>query len=158
VYRLIGFDNKLKALADTLNDVEGGEVGSGHSMMALFEITPVNESISGQFYEKEGIAKVTVSYRLPNDSIQLSTSYRCPNTFTGFDDLPGSYRFASAVAMFGALLKESKYMQRIEWNDILQVARNSMNPNDEVQQEFLTMVSKAKKIYGKPKRKRKESE
>jgi Ca-activated chloride channel family protein len=155
-YRLIGFDNKLKALADTLNEVEGGEVGSGHSMMALFEITPVNESISGQFYEKEGIAKVTVRYRLPNDSIQLETSYRCPNTFTGFDDLPNSYKFASAVAMFAALLKESKYTQRINWNDILLVAKDSMNPNDEVQQEFLGMVAKAKKIYGKPKKRKKE--
>jgi Ca-activated chloride channel family protein len=157
-YRLIGFDNKLKALADTLNDVEGGEVGSGHSMMALFEITPVNQAVSGQFYEKEGIAKVTVSYRLPNDSVQLETSYRCPNTFTGFDDLPTSYRFATSVAMFAALLKDSKYMQHVSWNDIYLMAKDSISLNDPVQQEFLDMVNKAKKIYGKPRRKRRETE
>ena len=39
-YRLIGFDNKLKVLSDTLSEVEGGEVGSGHSLIALFEVMP----------------------------------------------------------------------------------------------------------------------
>jgi Ca-activated chloride channel family protein len=39
-YRLIGFDNKVGALRDTLSMIEGGEIGSGHSMIALFEITP----------------------------------------------------------------------------------------------------------------------
>src|SRR5258708_12941066 len=39
-YRLIGFDNKVKALSDSLNEVEGGEVGSGHSLLALVAITP----------------------------------------------------------------------------------------------------------------------
>jgi Ca-activated chloride channel family protein len=47
-------------------------------------------------------------------------------------------------------------MQRINWNDVLQVARDSMNPNDEVQQQFITMVNKAKKIYGKSKKKKKD--
>ena len=39
-YRLIGFDNKVGALSDSLSVIEGGEIGSGHSMMALFEIVP----------------------------------------------------------------------------------------------------------------------
>src|SRR5690606_24261016 len=43
-YRLIGYDNKRKALADTVSQLEGGEVGSGHSSIALFEIMPVYES------------------------------------------------------------------------------------------------------------------
>ncbi len=40
-YRLIGFDNKLSALQDSTNEIQGGEIGSGHSLMALVEIDPV---------------------------------------------------------------------------------------------------------------------
>ncbi|MBC7589216.1 MAG: von Willebrand factor type A domain-containing protein, partial [Chitinophagaceae bacterium] len=39
-YRLIGFDNKKTAIEDSTSELEGGEVGSGHSMIAIFEITP----------------------------------------------------------------------------------------------------------------------
>ena len=39
-YRLIGFDNKVGALRDSTSVIEGGEIGSGHSMIALFEILP----------------------------------------------------------------------------------------------------------------------
>ena len=39
-YRLIGFDNKKTAIVDTTSLLEGGEVGSGHNMMAVFEIVP----------------------------------------------------------------------------------------------------------------------
>jgi Ca-activated chloride channel family protein len=42
-YRLIGFDNKVGALRDTLSMVEGGEIGSGHSMVAMFEIKPTEK-------------------------------------------------------------------------------------------------------------------
>ena len=157
-YRLIGFDNKLKALADSSSEVEGGEVGSGHSMMALFEITPVSDGLTGNFYDKNGLAKVTVNYRLPADSTPMITTYRCSSDFTPFEELPSCYRFASSVAMFAALLKDSKYVQRINWTDVLIVAKDSSNPEDMVQQEFLTMVNKAKKIYGKPRRKKAPAE
>src|SRR3984885_6397154 len=41
-YRLIGFDNKAKALSDSLGRIQGGEVGSGHSLLALFEVVPAD--------------------------------------------------------------------------------------------------------------------
>ena len=43
-YRLIGFDNKRSALADSSSELEGGEIGSGHSMMAIFELEPTEEN------------------------------------------------------------------------------------------------------------------
>src|SRR5580693_10144390 len=43
-YRLIGFDNKVKVLSDSLSEIQGGEVGSGHSLLALFELTPAEGS------------------------------------------------------------------------------------------------------------------
>ena len=49
-YRLIGFDNKASALEDTLNVLQGGEIGSGHSLMALMEIDPVQLETVNAFH------------------------------------------------------------------------------------------------------------
>ncbi len=51
-YRLIGYDNKRKALADSVSEIEGGEVGSGHTTLALFEISLAYENGRSLFLKK----------------------------------------------------------------------------------------------------------
>ncbi|WP_315820650.1 YfbK domain-containing protein [Paraflavitalea speifideaquila] len=63
-YRLIGFDNKVNALADSLSEVEGGEVGSGHSLLAMFELVPLSQSLDWG-NANDGLARVSLSYKLP---------------------------------------------------------------------------------------------
>ncbi len=155
-YRLIGFDNKLKVLTDSLSEVEGGEVGSGHSLIALFEIMPQLES-TNTFYEKDGLAKVKIQYKKPNDSLLRMTTYKCSTQFTEFNELPSCYRFAASVALFGSLVKNSKYTRRVNFTDAYTLANQSYNANDAVQKEFLTLIDKAKKIYARGK-KRKRSD
>jgi len=159
-YRLIGFDNKIKALSDSTGEVEGGEVGSGHSMVVIIEIKPTvtvgnrvqlaNPGISPAF----DIADITVSYRLPLDSPQFHSSYKVPYNYAAFDEIPACYRFASAVAMFGSLLKESAYAKTMSWNETLLAASAAHDVNDPLQKEFIAIIEKAKKIYSKGKRKR----
>ena len=153
-YRLIGFDNKLKVLTDSTSEVEGGEVGSGHSLIALFEITPQPEN-TNTFYEKDGLAKVKIQYRKPNDSLLSFTSYKCPLELSSFDELPSCYRFAASVALFGSLVKNSRYTRRVNFTDAWLLASQSYNANDAVQKEFLTLIDKAKKIYPRGKKKKK---
>lgn len=148
-YRLIGFDNKYKALIDSANDVDGGEVGSGHSMVALFEISPAPA------VQRHGpLATVRVHYRLPNDTLQRTSGYQCTGDTVPFNKLPGCYRFASAVAMFAALLKDSKYARNYTFTDVIRLAAGSINPDDAIQQEFVAMIEKAKKIYSKMRRRK----
>jgi Ca-activated chloride channel family protein len=158
-YRLIGFDNKLKALTDSLVEIEGGEVGSGHSMMVLVEMIPANRvggasnavrnvpAISGD------IAQVTVNYRLPGDSITKWSGFKVPYNYRSFNELAQCYRFASTIVMFGTLLKESPYAKQISWNETIIAANESYDKTDPVQQEFIMIVEKAKKIYSKKKKK-----
>ena len=153
-YRLIGFDNKLKVLTDTMSEVEGGEVGSGHSLIALFEITPQPEN-TNSFYEKDGLANVKIQYKKPNDSLHSSTTYKCPFQLSAFDELPSCYRFAASVALFGSLVKNSKYTRRVNFTDAWLLANQSYNSNDAVQKEFLTLIEKAKKIYSRGKKRKK---
>lgn len=158
-YRLIGYDNKLTALSDSLMEVEGGEVGSGYSMMSLLEIKP-GSAIAGAFQLgrppviRNSIAGVEISYRLPGDSSMRRTAYQIPYNYAEFHELPPACRFASAVVMFGTLLKESPYSKQMSWNETIIAANESHDPHDPVQKEFISIAEKAKKIYAKGKRKR----
>ncbi|MEP6746823.1 MAG: von Willebrand factor type A domain-containing protein [Bacteroidota bacterium] len=154
-YRLIGFDNKLKAVADSLSELEGGEVGSGHTLMAIFEITPTYANIAAAGNPgNEPFAKAVVNYRCPKDSTKKTSSFSVPFLFTEFTDLPACHRFATSVVEFALLLKNSAYVKNISWTDAIVLANESYSVNDSVQKEFIELVEKAKKIYGKT-RKRK---
>ncbi|PWT75104.1 MAG: hypothetical protein C5B59_09645, partial [Bacteroidetes bacterium] len=154
-YRLIGFDNKLKALADTSNEIQGGEIGSGHSLLAIFEIHPVVSDLESIFPGKKGFAKACLNYKLPNDSLRKQSFYDCPFKITPFNELPKSYRFAASAVMFGGLLKKSRFLKNISWDDLIDLANQSYDPEDVAQKEFITLAEKAKKIYAKEKKKRK---
>ena len=154
-YRLIGFDNKIKALSDSLSGIQGGEVGSGHSLLALFELTPVSpDSLAAR--GRDRLARVVLNYRLPHDSLERVTSYSCPNRWIAFHDLQPCYRFASSIALFGGLLKKSPFMKQADWKDVIEMAQDSRDPDDGMQQEFISLIEKARKIYGKGKRVRGE--
>ncbi|HEV3411655.1 MAG TPA: von Willebrand factor type A domain-containing protein [Puia sp.] len=150
-YRLIGFDNKVKALADSLSIIQGGEVGSGHSLLALFELTPVSaDSVAGG--EQDRLARVVLNYKLPHDSVERMTCYTCPNHLTAFHDLQPCYRFASSIALFGGLLKKSPFMKQADWKEVIEMAQESRDPEDGMQGEFIGLIEKARKIYGRNKR------
>jgi Ca-activated chloride channel family protein len=154
-YRLIGFDNKLKAVEDSLSELEGGEVGSGHTLMAVFEITPTYANIAAADNPgKEPLAKAIVNYRLPKDSTKRVSSFTIPFLFTEFNEMPACHRFAASVVEFALLLKNSRYAKGISWADTIILANESYDSNDAVQKEFITIVEKARKIYGKNKKKR----
>lgn len=154
-YRLIGFDNKLKAVADSLSELEGGEVGSGHTVMAIFEITPTYANIAAaEDAGGEPLAKAVVHYRCPKDSTKKTAVYNVPFLFTAFNDLPACHRFAAAVVEFALLLKNSAYAKNISWNDAIILANASYNADDYSQKEFIAIVEKAKKIYGRNRKRR----
>ncbi len=155
-YRLIGFDNKLNAMTDTLSELEGGEVGSGHTLMAMFEITPSGANTANEraVYSREILASVNVNYRCPKDSTKRKSYFNVPFAFTDFNDLPSCHRFATSVVEFAGLLKNAKFAKNITWSDTIILANESMNPDDSIQKEFLAIVEKAKKIYGKRKKRK----
>jgi Ca-activated chloride channel family protein len=150
-YRLIGFDNKLKTLTDSMNEVQGGEVGSGHSLLALFELEPTDGDPSGQPFDGK-LAGIVLNYRLPGDSLDRASTYRCSSRFTPFDELPPCYRFATSVALFGGLLKKTHYMGQAGWKDAIALAQESYDHEDGVQKELLDLMEKARKIYKREKR------
>ena len=155
-YRLVGFDNKSKAITDSLSKVEGGEVGSGHSLLALFEVRTYVDLSEINSFQKDGLANIVVTYKHPADSLIRNSFYRVPLLYSEFNEIPKPLRFAASVAMFTSLLKDSKYSRRINWADVAVLATQSHDNTDAIQREFLTLIEKAKKIYGKRKKKKEE--
>ncbi|MEI9810199.1 MAG: von Willebrand factor type A domain-containing protein [Bacteroidota bacterium] len=154
-YRLIGYDNKVGALNDSLSVIEGGEIGSGQSLVSVFEITPKvaapgeNTAAAGSSF-----AQIKLQYKKPNDPASYTFSYSSPRQIIGFDKLEKYYRFSAAVAMFGSMLRSSQFLKNTTWNDILSFAMASADNNDLLQKEFVSIVQQAKILYTKTKKKK----
>lgn len=155
-YRLIGFDNKVGALRDTMAVVEGGEVGSGYSMLALIEIVPteINKGAIKDNFTTGRLADVSLQYQLPNKTEQHLFNYTCRFLYVPFNELDKTFHFSAAVAMFGSLLRNSPFLKDIGWNELLLLAQNSCGSDDLLQKEFTTLVQQAKTLYLKYKKKK----
>jgi Ca-activated chloride channel family protein len=157
-YRLIGFDNKVGALKDSGSAIEGGEIGSGYSMMALFEIVPTD---ANKFAIKDNqpsgkLADIHLQYNLPNDKKEYSYTSPCAFDYTPFGELEKCYRFSTAVAMFGSILRSSSFTKNATWNDLLLLAETSSGADNLLQKEFVSLVHQAKTLYTKTKKKKGE--
>ncbi len=155
-YRLIGFDNKVGALRDSSSAIEGGEIGSGHSMLALFEIVPteINKGAIKDNFTIGKFAEINLKYQHPNSEKTSTFNYTSRFDFTPFEELGKCHQFSASVAMFGALLRNSPFIKNIGWNDIISLAQASSGSNDLLQKEFVTLVQQAKTLYSKVKKKK----
>ena len=151
-YRLIGFDNKVGALADSTSEVEGGEIGSGQSMTAVFEIEP--NFVAGSNVSSDRYAEVKVQYKLPLDEVQHEVSEKFSYDPVPYKELDPMYRFVTSVIMFGSILKSSPFVKEVSWGDVLFQASEAANPTDATQSQFVELVYKAKNFYTKKKGKK----
>lgn len=155
-YRLVGFDNKVGALRDSMAIVEGGEIGSGHSMLAIFEIVPteINKGAIKDNFTTGRLADIRLQYEKPNSEKQELYTYTAKFDFISFPELDKCYHFSAAVAMFGSLLRNSPFLKNIGWNEIISLAQSASGENELLQKEFISLVTQAKTLYSKVKKKK----
>jgi Ca-activated chloride channel family protein len=155
-YRLIGFDNKVGALNDSSSLIEGGEVGSGHSIIAAFEIDPtdINRDAVERDFSPGNIADVKIQYKLPNDSVEKQFPAPIPLAHKDFNSIDRNLRFSTAVIMFGSLLRLSSVTKEINWNDTILLATQASDDNDPIQKEFVSLVKEAKILYSRQKKRK----
>jgi len=143
-YRLIGYETRLLNEADFDNDrVDAGEVGSGASVTALYEITPVGgpSQIPERRYDANRnavgigggdpageIGFVQVRYKLPGERDSRLMQRVVSNAASGRVSAqpPESTRWALAVAAFGQKLRNDPWMgPDYSWDDILEQAQGA---------------------------------
>jgi Ca-activated chloride channel family protein len=132
-YRLIGYENRMLAKEDFNNDkVDAGEIGAGHTMTALYEIVPTTAD-NGLGVTGEGrgevdalkysrpparvatevasgeLLTVKVRYKEPDGDVSRKLEFALTDAGERFADASGDFKFASAVAAFGMILRDSPH-------------------------------------------------
>ena len=136
-YRLIGYETRLLKREDFNNDkIDAGDIGSGHTVTAIYEITPVG---SPKFVEdlrykqpaaatpKEGkgeYAYLRINYKLPAEAgsrrIELPITQALEKAT--IDQAPTDVRFSVAVAAFGQLLRGDPYLKSFGYDEVIALA------------------------------------
>ncbi|MEO7308942.1 MAG: von Willebrand factor type A domain-containing protein [Chitinophagaceae bacterium] len=160
-YRLIGFDNKQDAVTDSSSVLDGGEIGSGHSLIAMVEIVPRKKArVDWLNNPTVAIGELKLQYKLPALPTPQHVNKPVLLNYSNFTSLDRQLRFATSVAMFGQLLKQSRFAANYDFDTVSAIATDASAPTDLLQQEFLKLVQEAKKIYvrdkGKKKRKKRK--
>lgn len=156
-YRLIGFDNSQAALADTTAIIQGGDIGSGHSLIAMFEIKPkadMQQLLQDNSHRQ--VATMKLQYHQPG---KRSYEYRyqtVPLTVTPFSGADSSLRFAASVSMFGQLLRQTAFSKSYGFEEVENIAMQAAKPGDTAQQEFVKLIGACKKLYNKEGNKKKK--
>lgn len=148
-YRLIGFDNKADAIRDTSSILEGGEIGSGQTVVALFEIA-TNENATCK-----NLATVKLNYKKAGQlENNFSEEWTVANTSVPFDSAGRELKLATAISMFGSLLKQSDYAKKYNWDDVVYLIDKIASPDDVLLQELRALCVKAKLVYNNGRKKK----
>ncbi len=144
-YRLIGYDNKKNAIQDIANTVAGGEVGSGHGALAIFEIEPLKNNHTND----DVLGELNLHYKNINSdsSIQINVSIK-NNPIINIDSANFNLRFATGICMFGSILKKSKFVKGYDLFDIGELVSKGLKKENYLHKEFLILLQKAEEIYG----------
>lgn len=155
-YRLIGFDNRKDAVTDSTSYLEGGEIGSGNSTLAVFELIPTRQNLlTANTSLGDDIASLSLRYSLCNDTSHTRADFKVKNNFVPNELIDRELRFATVVAMFALKLKQSQYISNtIDWPFIKSAALEVADKTNYLQNEFLKLLDNAEKIYGARKKKR----
>jgi Ca-activated chloride channel family protein len=149
-YRLIGYDNPIVNGINLEKVLEGGEIGTGHTATAIFEI----EMTPGFIEKKSSVCNVELGYQFSDTGAVQMQKYDCNYNYLPFDKLDSTYLFLASVAEFGMLLRNSKHVQEGNWEDLQMQLEKSARPNDFWQTELLEIVKQASNIYQTGKKKR----
>jgi Ca-activated chloride channel family protein len=158
-YRLIGYENRVMAKEDFDNDKkDAGELGAGHTVTALYELVPADGDSSQDNaielrYQKNTIKKDAAS---KNEIMVLKMRYKpikedksklivttVIDEQIKFGKTSENFRFASAVAGFGMLLRDSQFKNDLTAKDVIKIAKDAKGYDEEgYRSEFIGLVEK----------------
>ncbi|MDH5219028.1 MAG: DUF3520 domain-containing protein, partial [Gammaproteobacteria bacterium] len=161
-YRLIGYENRMLNREDFNNDkVDAGEVGAGHSVTAIYEISFVggkNQAFSPLRYGSDNtkplpkdtsmqeLAFIKVRYKLPNESTSNLLTHVVDKSYVKHElsQTTEIFRFSTAVSAFGQKLRGGKYLGEYAFKDIALMARENRGEDTfGYRSEFVQLVELA---------------
>jgi len=164
-YRLLGYENRRLENEDFSNDkVDAGEIGAGHTVTAIYEValhgeggerhTPLHYSnrVAIDSSARE-VARVRLRYKRPGEdkSRLIEKIVVRSDMIDSLDATSGNFRFAASVAAFGQWLRDSKYLEDYNLQQLVDLA-NSARGDDVFgyRAEFLQLVRLADSLADSP--------
>ncbi|AZO23159.1 MULTISPECIES: VWA domain-containing protein [unclassified Mesorhizobium] len=165
-YRLVGYETRALKREDFNNDrVDAGEIGSGHSVTAIYEITPKGSGAeqvdplrygqakvdNGGIANADEYAFVKIRYKLPNEDVSklITTPVTAANEVPSFDEAGSDQRFSVAVAAFGQKLRDEDQTANFGYDRILEIANAARGADPfGYRAEFLSLVRLASSLGG----------
>lgn len=161
-YRLIGYENRMLAKEDFNDDKkDAGELGSGHTVTALYEVIPVGikssflKDVDPLKYQKEvtplskssqtdEIMTVKFRYKAPDADVSKLIEHPVKDNQIAIAKTSDNFRFAASVAQFGMLLRNSEFKSNASYSDVLALARKAKGSDEEgYRSEFVRLVESA---------------
>jgi Ca-activated chloride channel family protein len=161
-YRLIGYENRMLAKEDFNDDKkDAGELGSGHTVTALYEVIPVGvkssflEKIDKLRYQKDKssitvtakngeIMNIKLRYKKPDGDVSSLIEHPVMDNDIKLENTSDNFRFAAAVAEFGLLLRNSSFKSDASFTQVIGLAKKAKGEDKEgYRKEFIKLVSSA---------------
>lgn len=155
-YRLIGYENRVMAAEDFNDDTkDAGEIGAGHSVTVLYEIVladskmELGESKLKYASDSEGVMgdellTVNIRYKEPEGSESKLLTYPVNKSLYS-DKMSADMNFASCVAEFGMLLRNSRYIGDVTYKDVSAQLSKYDYSDDDYKDEFIYLVNTMKR-------------
>ncbi len=163
-YRLVGYENRLLAKEDFNDDAkDAGEIGAGHTVTALYEVIPAGDSVPGSVdplrYQKATrdepatgsgeMMTVKLRYKKPDGQKSQLIEVPVPNEQKSFDAATRDFKFATSVAAFGMILRDSPHKGEADYSFVLRTVESNLRLKGEVdpaRKELLDLVRKAQSL------------
>ena len=168
-YRLIGYENRVMAAKDFANDKkDAGEIGAGHTVTALYEIVPAGGEVADVIatdrhlkYQRRTNKKAELTkaarsgeiftlalrYKLPEEETSRLLEYIAKDAGHRFGQASADFRFASAVAAFGMLVRGSQYAGDLTFSAVEEFAAGATgNDPGGYRSEFVDLVRRARQL------------
>lgn len=162
-YRLIGYENRLLANRDFEDDKkDAGEIGAGHSVTALYEVVPAGQKIENDGIElkysqtqksdtrfSKELMTVKLRYKEPEGSQSKLLTMGVLDNNRSVADASENLRFATAVAQFGMLLRDSRYKGGSNFGNARSLVESSFSSDLKgYRNEFMGLLDRARNLKG----------
>jgi Ca-activated chloride channel homolog len=163
-YRLIGYENRMLAAEDFNNDrKDAGEMGSGHTVTAMYELIPANIKSAyltkvdklkyqktEEAKEKEAISDEVVTiklrYKSPESKTSLLMEKPIKDESLTFEKTSENFKLAAAVTEFGLLLRDSEFKGTANYDQAIEIAKKAKGQDEEGYRAELIKLIKAAKL------------
>ena len=156
-YRLVGYENRVMANEDFNDDKkDAGELGAGHTVTALYEITPAGSGetvkktdalkyqetkVTSAAAQSSEIMTVKLRYKPPKEEKSLLIEQPLPDRDIPVKESSDNFRFSAAVAGFGMLLRDSQFKGDLTYEAVLTLAKGALGEDTEgYRAEFIRLV------------------